>query len=52
MGEFVYFDVINQTIYYNPIKGTFSIPTINNDPKFKLIANHRLYLYKCVKKIN
>lgn len=37
IGEFIYFDPINQNLYYNPIKGKFIIP--NNDTKFKLIGN-------------
>jgi hypothetical protein len=38
IGEFIYFDSINQRIYYNPIKGKFSVPTETNDPKYKLIG--------------
>jgi hypothetical protein len=33
IGQFVYFDVINQRIYYNQIKGTF-----NNDPNYNIIG--------------
>jgi hypothetical protein len=38
IGEFIYFDPIEQKIYYNPIKGKFIIPTTMNDPKYKLIG--------------
>lgn len=38
IGEFIYFDTITQKLYYNPIKGKFVIPTIQNDPKLKLIG--------------
>lgn len=36
VGEFIYYDVLTKRLYYNPIKGTFSIPTTNNDNKFVL----------------
>lgn len=36
IGEFVYFDQINQNVYYNPIKGTFQIPTTQNDVNYIL----------------
>jgi len=39
IGEFIYFDEINQLLYYNPIKGTFIIPTVDNDNKLVLISN-------------
>ena len=39
VGEFIYFDQINQLLYYNPIKGTFIIPTVNNDNKLVLVGN-------------
>jgi len=38
IGEFIFFDKINQRIYYNQIKGTFIIPTKNNDPNYKIIG--------------
>lgn len=39
IGEFIYFDSIEQKLFYNPIKGKFIIPTIAEDPKYKLIGN-------------
>jgi hypothetical protein len=39
IGEFIYFDSIEQKLYYNPIKGKFSIPTIAEDTKYKLVGN-------------
>jgi hypothetical protein len=38
IGEFIYFDAITQRLYYNPIKGKFSVPSIQDDPKFKLVG--------------
>ena len=43
IGEFIYFDTINQRLYYNPIKGKFNIPTIQNDSNFKLIGEESKY---------
>ena len=37
IGEFIYFDVLNQKLYYNPVKGKFIIPTIS-DSKYKLLG--------------
>ena len=39
IGKFVYFDVINQRIYYNSIKGKFNVPITNNDVKYRLYGN-------------
>ena len=36
VGEFVSFDPINRYLYYNPIKGTFLVPTKNDDPNYVL----------------
>lgn len=36
IGEFVYYDVLNNLLYYNPIKGKFLIPTTND-------SNYTLY---------
>lgn len=38
IGEFIYFDSIEQKLFYNPIKGKFSIPTIIDDTRYKLIG--------------
>ena len=38
IGEFIYFDVITQQLYYNPIKGKIIIPSTANDTKLKLIG--------------
>jgi hypothetical protein len=38
IGEFVYFDAIEQKLYYNPIKGKFVIPTTTDDSRYKLIG--------------
>ena len=43
IGEFIYFNPITQQIYYNPIKGKFTIPSTSNDPKYKLIGEDTLY---------
>jgi hypothetical protein len=40
IGEFIYFDSLTQQLYYNPIKGTFIIPTSDNDNNLKLINNN------------
>ena len=37
IGEFVYFDVLNQRLYYNPVKGKFLVPS-TNDSKYKLLG--------------
>jgi hypothetical protein len=44
IGEFIYFDPIEQKLYYNPIKGKFNIPTILNDPKYKLIGTQSNFI--------
>lgn len=36
IGEFIYFDILTQRIYYNEIKGKFNIPIIKNDINYKL----------------
>ena len=36
IGEFVYFDVLNNLLYYNMIKGKFIIPTEANDSNYTL----------------
>jgi hypothetical protein len=41
IGEFVSFDIVNQKLYYNPIKGKFNIPsstTQSTDSNYKLIG--------------
>lgn len=38
IGEFVYFDPIEQKLFYNPIKGKFAIPTTTDDPRYKLVG--------------
>lgn len=38
IGEFIYFDQLNQKIYYNPIKGKFIVPNNDQDTKLKLIS--------------
>jgi hypothetical protein len=38
IGKFIYFDVQTQRIYYDPIKGKFTVPTVLNDPNLKLIG--------------
>ena len=43
IGEFIYFDPINQYLYYNPIKGTFIIPT-NNSAAYNLIGYESQYI--------
>ena len=36
IGEFIYFDQLNQKIFYNPIKGKFKVPINDQDTKLKL----------------
>lgn len=36
IGEFIYFDILTQRLYYNEIKGKFNIPTIDNDINYTL----------------
>ena len=36
IGEFIYFDQLNQKIFYNPIKGKFKVPNNDQDTKLKL----------------
>lgn len=43
MGKFIYFDVINQRIYYSLVKGKFSIPSINNDKKYLITGSTSNY---------
>jgi hypothetical protein len=44
IGEFIYFDTINKKLFYNPIKGKFIIPTVENDPKYKLVGEDSFVL--------
>jgi len=45
VGEFIYFDAINKTLYYNPIKGTFVIPPLNNtSSSYNLIGYNSQYV--------
>jgi hypothetical protein len=37
-GEFIYFDITNQRVYYNKILGTFQIPTTDNN-LYKITGN-------------
>lgn len=43
IGEFIYFDQINQNLYYNPIKGTFQIPSTQNDPNYVITGTKSNY---------
>lgn len=43
IGEFVYFDPINQYLYYNPIKGTFIVPP-NTSALYNLIGYNSQYV--------
>jgi len=41
VGEFIYFDVISQKLFYNPVKGKFNIPKNTNESlsnQYKLIG--------------
>jgi len=38
IGEFIYYDNINQYIYYNKLVGDFLIPT-TNDPRYKIVGS-------------
>jgi hypothetical protein len=45
IGKFIYFDPINQYLYYNPIKGTFVVPPLNNSSSaYNLIGNNSQYI--------
>ena len=49
IGEFIYFDPITQYLFYNPIKGIFSIPPINNTSStFNLIGQTSKYIMNIV----
>ena len=39
IGKFVYYDTINNNLYYNKISGDFLIPTTNNDINYVIIGN-------------
>ena len=39
IAKFIYFDNINQILYYNPLVGKFIVPTELNDNKLKIIGN-------------
>ena len=43
IGKFVYWDSINQLVYYNPVKGTFSVPSKNNDVNYVLTGSITKY---------
>lgn len=36
IGEFIYFDPIEQKLFYNPVKGKFLVPTTTDDSRYKL----------------
>ena len=44
IGRFVYFDTLNNNMYYNVISGTFSIPTINNDQNYIIVGDESQYI--------
>ena len=49
IGEFIYFDTINQYLYYNPIKGSFVIPPLNNTSNaYNLIGYDSQYIMNIV----
>jgi len=49
IGKFIYFDPINKYLYYNPIKGTFIIPSLNNSSSsFNLIGYNSQYVINIV----
>lgn len=42
IGKFIYFDIINQYLYYNKLKGDFIIPTINSS-RYSIKGNDTNY---------
>jgi hypothetical protein len=45
IGEFVYYDVSNQYLYYNKVKGDFIIPTTNISPLVGSITSFSCNIY-------
>jgi hypothetical protein len=43
IGEFISFDDINMRLYYNPIKGTFLVPSKTNDTNYVLTGANSNY---------
>jgi hypothetical protein len=43
IGEFVYYDIINQYLYYNKLIGNFLVPTTSNDPKYVITGGTTLF---------
>ena len=43
IGEFINYNVITKQLYYNPIKGNFIIPTIQNDQNLIIIGTKSNY---------
>jgi hypothetical protein len=49
IGEFVYFDPINQYLYYNPIKGTFVVPPLDSSSTaYNLIGYDSQYVMNII----
>jgi hypothetical protein len=44
IGEFIYFDPINKYLYYNPIKGTFIVPSNNTSTSHNIIGYISQYI--------
>ena len=48
IGEFVYYDIVNQYLYYNKLIGDFLVPTISNDPKYVITGSTTLFVTNLV----
>lgn len=44
IAEFISFNIITQQLFFNPIKGNFISPIINNDPKLIIIGEKSNYI--------
>jgi hypothetical protein len=45
VGEFIYFDEINQRVYFNPIKGTFLISSKVDDNNYAITGKSNFKMY-------
>lgn len=48
IGEFVYFDIVNQFIYYNKLDGNFLVPINSNDQNYAIIGSITLFVTNIV----
>ena len=48
IGEFIYFDIVNQFIYYNKLDGNFLVPINLNDQNYAIIGSITLFVTNIV----